>query len=422
MQFSIILEAQTADPSRAGEQRVLRECAEQAVLAERVGFDRVWAVEHHCLKWYAHMSAPETFLAYVAGKTKRIRIGHGVVCLPFRMNHPVKVAERIAMLDILSGGRVDFGIGKGGTQQEAGAFQTRLEDIAPQLEASARMIPKMWRDEPFETHGELMDIPPRPIHPKPLQEPHPPMYLACTRESTLNQAGEWGLGALCLGFAGPEDVKKKNGVYRAAIARRTPASMVGAFPVEHLAALCPAIVLGDGREARRIGHRGQRYFAEAINYWYSPAGQALPPRTIVEGDDADVLMAAGEALVAYLHEEKIEVGTESTGLYNPNHAYGTVKDAIGYVERLQGAGADEVMFLMQMGTVPQAAILETIRQIGRRVIPQFRPERHRKVSIPKAKPKRSGARAKPKAARAKPGAKKRTRPQATPARRRRSRG
>ena len=371
MQFSIILEAQTADASRSAEAEVLRQCVEQAVAAERAGFDRVWAVEHHCLKWYAHMSAPETFLAYVAGQTSTIRIGHGVVCLPFRMNHPVKVAERVAMLDVLSGGRVDFGIGKGGTQQESGAFQTNIEDIAPQLEASARMIPKMWSEEEFEIQSDLMDIPPRPILPKPLQAPHPPMYLACTREESLNQAGEWGLGALCLGFGGPEDVAQKNRVYRAAIARRTAESQIPDFPKEHLAALCPAIVLEDGEKARQIGHRGQRFFTEAINYWYDPTGEALAPREIVEGDDAEILRASGEALVAYLHEERIEVGTESTGLYNPNHAYGTASDAAGYVERLVEAGADEIMFLMQMGTVPHDAILETIDQIGKHVIPQF---------------------------------------------------
>jgi alkanesulfonate monooxygenase SsuD/methylene tetrahydromethanopterin reductase-like flavin-dependent oxidoreductase (luciferase family) len=140
-------------PSRAGEFRVLHECVEQAVLAERVGFDRVWSVEHHCLKWYAHLSAPETFLAFVAAKTERIRIGHGVVCLPFRMNHPVKVAERVATLDILSKGRVDFGIGKGGTIQEAGAFQTQMDEIPAQLEESARMIPRMWRERCSSTRA-----------------------------------------------------------------------------------------------------------------------------------------------------------------------------------------------------------------------------------------------------------------------------
>jgi len=129
MKFSMIFEAQMVDTSRKNEAQILHDSVEQAVLAEEVGFDRIWAVEHHCLKWYAHMSASETFLAFVAGKTERIRIGHGVVCLPFRMNHPVKVAERVAMLDVLSKGRCDFGIGKGGTEQESGAFQTDRDDI-----------------------------------------------------------------------------------------------------------------------------------------------------------------------------------------------------------------------------------------------------------------------------------------------------
>jgi alkanesulfonate monooxygenase SsuD/methylene tetrahydromethanopterin reductase-like flavin-dependent oxidoreductase (luciferase family) len=375
MKFSMIFEAQMVDTSRKNEAQILHDSVEQAVLAEEVGFDRIWAVEHHCLKWYAHMSASETFLAFVAGKTERIRIGHGVVCLPFRMNHPVKVAERVAMLDVLSKGRCDFGIGKGGTEQESGAFQTDRDDIPAQLEESARMIPRMWSEDIFEYHSDTMDIPPRPIIPKPFQDPHPPMYLACTREETLNQAGEWGVGALVLGFGGPEDIAKKNEVYRAAVKRRTDESQIPDFPVEHLSALCPAVVLDDGTRARAIGHRGQRFFTMAINHWYDPTGDAPQPvDDIGDVDDLDYLKEQGEALVAYLHEEKIEVGTESTGLYNPNHAYGTSEDAIGYVQRLVDAGADEIMFLIQMGTVPQWAALETIRKLGNEVIPRFHSE------------------------------------------------
>jgi alkanesulfonate monooxygenase SsuD/methylene tetrahydromethanopterin reductase-like flavin-dependent oxidoreductase (luciferase family) len=373
MQFSMIFEAQTHDTSHEGEFRVMHDCVEQAVLAEKVGFDRVWSVEHHCLKWYAHMSAPETFLAFVAAKTERIRIGHGVVCLPFRMNHPVKVAERVAMLDILSKGRVDFGVGKGGTYQESGAFQTQMDEIPAMLEESARIIPRMWREDEFSYKSALIDIPPRPIIPKPYQQPHPPMYLACTRESTLNQAGEWGLGALVLGFAGPEDIEQKNRVYRAAVKRRTRTSQIPDQPVEHLSALCPAIVLDDGAKARAIGHRGQRFFTEAIRHWYQPGPDSPPPRTeIADMSDEEALRLGGEHLVAYLNEQKIELGTEATGLFNPNHAYGTADDATRYVSRLIDAGADEVMFLIQMGTVPQAAALETIRQLGEKVIPRFR--------------------------------------------------
>ena len=116
MKFSMIFEAQLADPTPDNERQVIRDCVEQAVLAEEVGFDRIWAVEHHCLKWYAHMSAPEIFLSWVAAKTSRIRIGHGVVCMPFNYNHPIRVAERAAMLDVLSNGRLDLGAGRGATR------------------------------------------------------------------------------------------------------------------------------------------------------------------------------------------------------------------------------------------------------------------------------------------------------------------
>ncbi len=136
MRFSLIYEAQTVDASRAGDHKVFDEIMEQVVLAEDMGFDVVWAVEHTALTNYAHMSAPETFLAFVAGRTQRIGIGHGVVCLPPAMNHPVKVAERIATLDILSGGRVHFGVGKGGTQQEAGTFGYDLNSLHPMIDES----------------------------------------------------------------------------------------------------------------------------------------------------------------------------------------------------------------------------------------------------------------------------------------------
>ena len=202
----------------------------------RSGFDVVWAVEHTALTHYAHMSAPETFLAYLAGRTTRIGLGHGVVCLPPLMNHPVKVAERIATLDILSGGRVHFGMGKGATQQEAGTFGYELEALPPMIDEAMRLIPRFFVEEVVEHHGEFIDVPPRPVHPKPLQDPHPPLYQACTNTATLVDAGGRGIGALVLGFGGPDEVAAKNDVYRAAFADRRPEDQVGYAPNEHLAA------------------------------------------------------------------------------------------------------------------------------------------------------------------------------------------
>lgn len=374
MRFSLIYEAQTANPSREGDHQIFREVREQALLAEEVGFDVIWAVEHTALTMYAHMSAPETFLAYVAGATKRIRIGHGVICLPVQMNHPVKVAERCATLDILSDGRLEVGFGKGGTQQESGTFGYQIDSIRPMIAESMRLIPRFWMEDVVEHHGEYIDVPPRPVHPKPLQSPHPRLYMACTHHDSLADAAGRGIGALVLGFGGPEAVAEKNRVYREAFAKRDPAEQVGYFPNEHFAALCPAVVLEDGQRARRLGIKGQRFFMESIGHWAS-GGKTPLPKPDEWPDDVTTTTGDGTQIISTtIGSERVTVdfSDPSMALLNPNHAYGTVEDCIGYVARLIDAGADEILFLNQMGTIPQDAMMDTIRNIGEHVIPYFR--------------------------------------------------
>jgi alkanesulfonate monooxygenase SsuD/methylene tetrahydromethanopterin reductase-like flavin-dependent oxidoreductase (luciferase family) len=372
MKFSMIFEAQIVETDRVAEFRIFHELVEQCLLAEELGFDGIWAVEHTALTQYAHMSAPETFLPFIAGKTERLEIGHGVICLPPAMNHPIKVAERVATLDILSKGRVNFGMGKGGTQQEAGAFGYQLADLQPMIDESMYLIPRLFVEDAVEHDGVHIKMPLRPVHPKPYQQPHPRLYMACTRADTLVAAGARGIGALVLGFGGPDDIASKNRIYRDAWATRKPAEQVGFRPTEHLAALCPTIVLDDRQQARRIGLRGQRFFAEAIAHWYQ--GGPKPSTDDLSIDQQHAVMAATkEQVVAYLSEERIPVGSEHVGVFEEvPDAYGTAADCISYVQRLFDAGADEILFLCQMGTVPQAAILETIRQIGSKVIPHFR--------------------------------------------------
>jgi len=160
------------------------------------------------------------------------------------------------------------------------------------------LIPKIMVQDEIEHHGTYIDIPRRPIHPKPLQTPHPPMYMACTRADTLLMAGSRGIGALVMGFGGPEDVAAKNAVYRKAYAERRAEDQVGFRPTEHLAALCPTIVSHDRELARRIGLRGQRFFAEALAHWY----QGLPKPTAYD-------LSAEEHLAALdnLRREKFAV-------------------------------------------------------------------------------------------------------------------
>jgi alkanesulfonate monooxygenase SsuD/methylene tetrahydromethanopterin reductase-like flavin-dependent oxidoreductase (luciferase family) len=369
MKFSMIFEAQLTNPTPEREQQVLRDCVDQAVHAEAMGFDRIWAVEHHALKWYAHMSAPETFLAFVAARTSRIRIGHGVVCMPFGYNHPVRAGERAAMLDVLSGGRLDLGAGRGATLQEMSLCGVDPDRTYEEVEEALKMIGAMWQKDEFEWHG-LLDIDPHPVLPRPVQLPHPPLFMACTKQATVELAAEYGIGALVLGFAGIDEVAHLNRLYRAAIERRTGDRFVSTEVNDHFSALCPTIVLDDGAEALRIGARGQRFFAEAISHWY---GSGPPPAEDTEDDDnVTEIKRSAERMIARLHEAEIPIRPNATATFNVNHAYGTADQAIQYVEQLQAAGADEIMCLIQMGTVPQEVCMETIRQWGEHVIPHFR--------------------------------------------------
>ncbi len=369
MKFSLIFEAQLSHPTVEREHQTIRDCVEQAVFAEKMGFDRIWAVEHHALKWYAHMSAPEIFLSWVAAQTSRIRIAHGVVCMPFNYNHPIRVAERAAMLDVLSNGRLDLGAGRGATLQEMSLCGVDPDLTYVQLDEALRIIGHVWQEDEFEWHGPLLDISPHTILPRPVQLPHPPLHLACTKRDTVTLAAEYGVGALVLGFAGVDEIAHLRKIYDHGIANRTGEKLVSTVTNDHFSALCPTIVLDDGEEALRIGARGQRFFAESIRHWY--AGGPPPAQDTEDDDNVEAIREEAQVLVAKLHEANIPVNPNSP-FFGVNHAYGTESKVIEYVEQLEAVGADEIMCLVQMGTVPQSVSLETIAKWGEFVIPHFR--------------------------------------------------
>lgn len=355
----MIFEVQLTDPTRERERETYASTVEQAVLADQLGFDRVWAVEHHNLRYYAHCTAPEVLLTYIAAKTERIRVGHGVAMLPKNYNHPIRVAERVATLDILSNGRIDLGTGVSSSPLEMGAFGVNPETRHAEWEEALRIIPRMWREEPFEHHGEYFDIPPRHIVPRPVQEPHPPLFVAATRTETIKTAARLGIGALTMGFGGPQDIAEKRKMYDEAIAARDPAGIAGEAPTDHFAALCPSIVLADRERAIEIGVRSQRFFVDALEHCYAGGPE---PRPLDNVEDT---------VSTYISEQKIESPSQMQAAAGPR-AYGNPDDAVAYVRALEQAGADEVMFLIQMGPVPHDVCMETIELLGKEVIPNFR--------------------------------------------------
>ena len=198
MKFGIFFEMSTPRPfTPEVEAQVFLNALEQARLADELGFDWVWAVEHHFLEGYSHCSAPEVVLAAVAAQTRRIRVGHGaVVCVP-EMNHPIRVAERAATLDIISGGRLELGTARSSTWTELGGFGVDPDQTKRTWDEYVRLLPRLWTEEFVSYDGLSFSMPERSVLPKPLQQPHPPMWVTVTSPGTELDAADRGLG--CLG-------------------------------------------------------------------------------------------------------------------------------------------------------------------------------------------------------------------------------
>ena len=199
MQFGIFSELQLPRPWRVDSERVLfHEVLDQIDIADRLGYDYVWQVEHHFLEEYSHSSAPEVFLGAVSQRTHDIRLGHGIVQLT--TNHPARVAERVATLDLVSNGRVELGIGEGASTTELHPFDRRVRDKRLVWEDAVRCIVPMFSEERWEYHGDWFDFPKRNVVPKPVQRPHPPLWVACSQLETIEMAAHRGLGALGFQF------------------------------------------------------------------------------------------------------------------------------------------------------------------------------------------------------------------------------
>ena len=186
VQFGLIYEICRPEPfdGWASEAEIYWQALDQTVLADELGFDYVWAVEHHFLEGYSLSSAPEVFLSAVAQRTERIRVGHGVRLLPPPFNHPARSAEMAAVLDIMSHGRFDFGVGRSITDQELGGFKVDPAASRPMLDEVLPEIVRMWTSDPYPGFaGEWFTMPERQVLPKPLQDPHPPLWMACTQRA-----------------------------------------------------------------------------------------------------------------------------------------------------------------------------------------------------------------------------------------------
>ena len=371
MRFGIFYEHQLPRPWAEGdERRLLHDALEQVELADRLGFDYLWEVEHHFLEEYSHSSAPEVFLAAAAARTANIRIGHGIVQLPPRVNHPARVAERIATLDLISDGRVEFGTGESSSASELGGFGVARETKRDAWRDALDAITRMFVEEPFAGwDSEFVTMPPRNVVPKPLQKPHPPLWVACSRRETIHLAAEVGAGALSFSFVEPEDAAKWVDEYYAIIAsdRCVPAG----FAVNaNVSVVLPMMLAPDEAQAIERGIDGAHFFGYSLAHFYGMDHEAGVTDVWKEFERRRDETGFARRIVA---PEQAPLGVKllQQGLGSLRGAIGDPKQVADLVNRYDAAGVDQVIFVLQAGRNRHEDICESLELFAREVMPPF---------------------------------------------------
>ncbi len=358
MKLSLFYELTTDDPNVPGAvQQRFNEAIEQCVLADELGFQGVWCVEHHFLPGYSHLSSPELFLAALSQRTQRLRLGHAIMHLPYKINNPIRAAERVATLDILSNGRVEFGGGRATSQEELIGFDVDPAITQRQWAEALQIIPRMWTEEVFSYESDLIKIPPRKITPKPVQQPHPPMWVASTQPSSIQFAGEHGLGVLGFGIS---DHNSDNyvKVYREALKSAKPVSGVinDRFAVLRVALCCPT-----DEEAIAIQEYNYNLFNTQIGGLFAPWIEGTPPPTyeyIIESFKLRMQQREEHSMKELVEMDQAVIGSPET--------------CARVINRQIDAGVDEIMLFMQGARTPHEKVLESIRLFATEVMPRLK--------------------------------------------------
>jgi alkanesulfonate monooxygenase SsuD/methylene tetrahydromethanopterin reductase-like flavin-dependent oxidoreductase (luciferase family) len=373
MRFGIFYEHQNPRPWRdeRSEHRLMKDALEQIEIADRVGFDYVWEVEHHFLEEYSHSSAPEVFLAAAAMRTERIRLGHGIVQIPPAVNHPARVAERAATLDLISDGRLDFGTGESSSGAEIGGFLFDRRQKRAMWEDAMDAICRMFVEEPFAGwESKYFQMPPRNVVPKPLQRPHPPLWVACSRRETIHFAARNGIGALSFSFVEPEDAGKWVKEYYGLI-DSDECVPVGFAVNPTLTVVLPMMCHADEATAIERGIDGAHFFGYSLAHYYG-MGQHQPGRTDIherflsdraeKGFARDLVTAEAAPLAVKIMQH---------GIGSLRGAIGTPDQVRDLVRRYESVGVDQLVFVMQAGANRHEHICEAIELFGHEVLPEF---------------------------------------------------
>jgi alkanesulfonate monooxygenase SsuD/methylene tetrahydromethanopterin reductase-like flavin-dependent oxidoreductase (luciferase family) len=352
---SLYVPKQVSDRDPGAEHRRLMDEIAVVQAADRSGFKYTWATEHHFLTEYSHLSANEVFLGYLAHATERIHLGSGIFNITPPVNHPARVAERAALLDHLSEGRFEFGMGRGSSTTEQRGFGIPEPDLTRDMfDEVIGEFRKMWRDEEYPGHeGAFFSMPARNVLPKPYTKPHPPMWVAAGSPSTFEKAGRMGIGVLCFTLFGPEPLKPLIETYRRALEDAEP---VGDYVNNNVMVTTQLLCLEDGQRVRDVagsGELGQGYQNSLVFRYLDtfPKPPEIPtwPDLIPEPTPADI-------------DERIA---------HKVAMYGTPDEVAQTAQAYADAGADQVVFGLLSSTISQELAIETVETFGRHVLPQF---------------------------------------------------
>jgi alkanesulfonate monooxygenase SsuD/methylene tetrahydromethanopterin reductase-like flavin-dependent oxidoreductase (luciferase family) len=323
-----------------------------AVVGDRSNWKYSWWTEHHFLWEYSHISANETIMPFVAAKTNRMHIGSGIINVTPPVNHPARVAERVAMLDHLSEGRFEFGTGRGSsTTEQAGFGITDPELTKDMYDEAIGEFKKMWRDGTYSYDGEFFSLPERNVLPKPYVKPHPPMWVAAGNPGTFEKAGKMGLGVLCFTGGTPERMKALVDIYKEAIKDADP---VGEFVNDNVAITTSFLCLEDGDAAldwaTRSGNgRQQSLVFRYLDTFPKPAWVPEWP-ALIPDPTRDQLLAGRE---------------------NGSAIVGDVDECAEALRKWDAIGVDQLILGPSGSVYPHEVLVETVELFGTAVIPEF---------------------------------------------------
>ncbi|MCE2392796.1 MAG: LLM class flavin-dependent oxidoreductase [Proteobacteria bacterium] len=373
--FDLLFEVEVPRPWTEGKEAAkFHQAIEQAVLADRMGFDTVWIVEHHFLKEFAHSSAPEVMLGALAMKTERIRLGHGVVLMLGEVNHPIRVAERAATIDILSNGRFEMGTGRSSSPYQIESIAVDLTNTRAMWEEGLHLLPKLWASQDMTYEGRFYNWSDKiTVLPKPIQQPHPPLWVASTQPDTCAIAGEHGIGLLCPAIAPPETFTAHVKNYKDAVAN--PRQVAGEFVNDAVGLFTVTFCHDDDDRARYLGGSAGLWYINTVaeiykNDWRGWDLEKVPEEYRYHAEMKRRGRGVNTATGIELRnsEEKTWTDLIDSGAF----CVGSPEKVIEKVDLYRRAGADRLVSVMQLADLKHEDLMRSIELMGTEVIPAVR--------------------------------------------------